>query len=573
MAYTKQNFQSGDVLYASQLNAMDDEIERLSDVFVTPEMYGAVGDGIHDDGPALLEALNTEKRVELTQDLYCFSMVVVDGKNVYLSGNGFTVHFDFNNALKNENDVDVYDTIFFKNDRVEDPEAPLKRIWDTREVKLSELIGVVDSREGEPGYSTRYHMGYVSYKGNVPFIGKYAELMEEEYLEEYCFYEYHLHIENVKFHFTRCRGRGGLKVARYCNSVIRNVECISLDEEGTVGLLCQECYNLLLDKCFAQGWYADHTWATRGNQGYGIQIPGGDKITILNCGAWNNKCGAMIAGNRTIWTTNVLVNGFKSGADIVKENDIRTDGINTTYRWANGISVHADCLNLIFNNIQVDFPKNYSTRVVGFKVSCPEAVVNNVTVNSPKGYISFGTELNETLYVSNVIAPNNEVILGNSRPGSGNGDSCFLRTLYIDNSHFKSVFNGATSCILYMNNCQIESRIFDVNHLVLTNCTIYGRWETDWPGMTPLTVVDDAILTGCTIYMNRSWLVGKNVPVIKAKDNQAYMVNCHVMKPSWGVVFKKNQEQENVHNLLVDNLHGLIFGNPEFSVLGDCELC
>lgn len=55
MSYTKQNFQTGAVLTAAQLNAMDDQIaanETAAAKYtkpVVPEQYGAIGDGEHDD--------------------------------------------------------------------------------------------------------------------------------------------------------------------------------------------------------------------------------------------------------------------------------------------------------------------------------------------------------------------------------------------------------------------------------------------------------------------------------------------------------------------------------------------
>ena len=58
MSYTKQEFKSGATLYASQLNSMDEQIalnastidefsKNLGNItkFITPEQYGAVGDG------------------------------------------------------------------------------------------------------------------------------------------------------------------------------------------------------------------------------------------------------------------------------------------------------------------------------------------------------------------------------------------------------------------------------------------------------------------------------------------------------------------------------------------------
>lgn len=545
------------------------------DGFVTPEQFGAIGDGVHDDAPALRAALETEKPVMLTQDLYCRSMVKLDRLNVTLLGFSHTVHFDFDNEMYDSQGNREYDSITFLNTRVEDdPNAPLQRVWDDTPYTLEQFHGVPNTREGEPGYASNYKLGYMSYKGNKPFVGKYADMMNPESTIVWYFEEHSLYIENVKFHFTKCRGRYGLKFARYCNSVVRNVECVAEDEEGTVGLIVQECYNVLLDGCYAEGWYANHTWDLS-NQGYGIQIPGGDKITIINSGAWNNKCGMMIAGSRTIWATNVIVQNFRAGADISQEGDVRvgSDGIQTTYKWANGLSCHADCINLVVNNLQVDFPTNYKTGIVPFKLSCPEFAINNVTVNAPKGYVTIGTELNKLGFISNVMAPYCSLTIGNSAPfPKYNGETVFIENIYITNSHFYEIINGATTALLTLDNCQIETRIQDVNHLVMNGCTVYARWHSDWAKLLPINVVDDAMLTGCTIYANRSRGISKKQATIGGPENRIHMSNCHVLIPSWGRVFKEGQEQNNVSTLRIDNLHGIVFGDKEFSIWDEAEL-
>lgn len=68
MSYTKQNFHSGDILYASQLNSMDNEIKSVSDTiddlsYITPKMCGAIGDGVADDTEKVSIALNRSNAV------------------------------------------------------------------------------------------------------------------------------------------------------------------------------------------------------------------------------------------------------------------------------------------------------------------------------------------------------------------------------------------------------------------------------------------------------------------------------------------------------------------------------
>ena len=66
----------------------------FSDIYVTPEQFGAKGNGIDDDSPALLKALETGRPVMLKQDLYLKSRILVIDKNVFLDGCGYTLHCD-----------------------------------------------------------------------------------------------------------------------------------------------------------------------------------------------------------------------------------------------------------------------------------------------------------------------------------------------------------------------------------------------------------------------------------------------------------------------------------------------
>ena len=62
----------------------------LNNEYVTPEMYGAYGDGVHDDSTAIQKAINSGKVVEFAPKTYiCYSLTV--DRPTVLHGNGATL--------------------------------------------------------------------------------------------------------------------------------------------------------------------------------------------------------------------------------------------------------------------------------------------------------------------------------------------------------------------------------------------------------------------------------------------------------------------------------------------------
>jgi len=61
--------------------------------YVTPEMFGAYGDGVHDDYEAIKTAIETGRKVVFTANkkYYVSQTIVIGGKPVYLDGNNCTI--------------------------------------------------------------------------------------------------------------------------------------------------------------------------------------------------------------------------------------------------------------------------------------------------------------------------------------------------------------------------------------------------------------------------------------------------------------------------------------------------
>ena len=99
MAYTKHNFKTGDKLYAAQLNEMDEQIakneeavnslnEEIAAHGVTPQMFGAYGDGVNDDSDAIQVALDKGGVVYLPAGRYKITKTLTIGSNTVLMGAG-----------------------------------------------------------------------------------------------------------------------------------------------------------------------------------------------------------------------------------------------------------------------------------------------------------------------------------------------------------------------------------------------------------------------------------------------------------------------------------------------------
>ncbi len=123
MAYIRQGFEDGNVLHAAELIAMEDgivaneaEIERLDQKeyvpnaslteekfsdelklksikdYVTPQMFGAIGDGVTDDTEALQAAINhcstQNVMLYIPHGKYKFTSTLYINSNLYIKGDG-----------------------------------------------------------------------------------------------------------------------------------------------------------------------------------------------------------------------------------------------------------------------------------------------------------------------------------------------------------------------------------------------------------------------------------------------------------------------------------------------------
>ena len=86
---TKENL--GKIFSTDNNTTGNDDVSKLW--YTTPEMHGAIGDGVNDDAGAFTNAINDSDYVFLTNDLYLLTPVAITGKKqLIIDGNGYTIN-------------------------------------------------------------------------------------------------------------------------------------------------------------------------------------------------------------------------------------------------------------------------------------------------------------------------------------------------------------------------------------------------------------------------------------------------------------------------------------------------
>lgn len=478
---------------------------------VTPEQYGAVGDGVHDDGPALKAALESGKPVVLTRDLYVLSKVLVYDHSVDLDGRGHTVHFDL------ESEPVGWDNPFaFQIAARALPDGqtgPLKIVTGSYRESIGSYRGV-----GDQGDS--YVYGYISYKGFVPMPPWILDkLANDAGVTETYYPKVTAKLRDVEFRFRNCTGKFGLRLNYCVESVLDNVRSVcEYGYDGMEGISINGCSDVRIEHCKAENWTHRQGWALMGTHGYGLGLAG-DNIRVTDFTGINNR--DHIAGGGHIgqfWASRCVVRGasLESDGNVVSAEEGRPRGY-----FEDGFECHGNCYDILFQNItftRYNQPEKYQYSFL-FELRTPYATVKNVNLLGP-GIVNFPPEFTEESYISHVVAPEAEL---RGYHGENWQRLALGKEVLVQDSVFRSVDCFLCATTLKLVNCVIRYRVWNVSHLRMVNCTVLG--DQDWTILSPVQVAEDALIVNCDLYHNGSRYCTEDTPLIDAPANTVQAMN------------------------------------------------
>ncbi len=458
--------------------------------WVTPEDYGAVGDGKSDDALALQLALESGHPVRMTQDLYIKSRVLVIDKDVIWDGGGYTLHCDgTGHDFKTSSDfVAIYARTIAA---------------DGADCKIF--------RENSMHYDT-YHRGYIEYRGHKP-------IPQEETYEDYTvtgFMEHHAIIQNVRFSCRNFMGLVALTLRKMCNSLIENVQTVCEDYvgSGSVGIFVDSSCNVIVRGCYSSGWDDDLS-CTVTNRGYGISVSG-NSMLVEGCEAWDCKHAISVADNRDYWSSDIRVANCTFGCHFIY--DTRANG-SARYQQimdchAAGIGVRFDSCNVIVRN------SNESASPIAFFLTAPYVHVSNLEVLCDGGGCwATVSGLADVVYLDNVHGPN---LTLQTKPMHKTATE-----FHLHNCVFKRIQNGLDVPLrVYMSDSRVMELVDSIQWLKADNC--YFGHNISWPSHACISIGAEATFTGCTIYGHNEETIPVTRSIIEAPEGSIKMRACQI---------------------------------------------
>lgn len=585
MAYELHNFRDGDVVNAKEMNEIDQEVYKIQQLeidvqgkqdklraganiqikdgvisatgggggtsgggtsgggthgseYVTPEDYGAYGDGIHDDAPALTAAIYSRMPVVLTQDLYIKSSVFISDVDVYIDGMNHTLHVDFNNVM------DAPDCFFFKaSKQVSAPERvpeydekyPLCNV-------TSNLVAYGDSSYTEshvgPGQGDFYNWGYCSYKKDTPitftdipmkYILKPGET-EPKY--EYAYYDAHsIVLRDFTVEVQNSPGRVPFYIVQMTFGEISNVRVICLDNDCSTAFITLRSFGIRFINCMAELISPQSSATIFGNQGYAF-CTGGDNCTVRDCMSINCKDSCCISGSREEWSTNSYFSGFRVISSV--EDKWNIDGFN---RQMACIGTHAAVLGAVIEDVMISINNYTGDSIHVLELRCPFLTCRSwkVKVTHADGStyekqesgggmdILFFEFAHEAIFEDCYMPGVSMYVANRWTPWTTYN---YFNKLILNDSVVWRLADCNGPIDIYLTNSVVKQYIEKVQNLWLVNSTVENR-VGDWGSVIAITAAPkgEIWLTNSTVYGNPSEWASATQPIIDCDENKLHAVN------------------------------------------------
>lgn len=554
-------------VYVDDELRLDAVLSNLSEKIVTPEMYGAVGDGTTDDSTALQAALNSGNPVVLTKDLYLFTPIAVENKDVFIDGRGYTLHIDDSkNLLTNDSNssstndsnssstdkVSYFITIRCSNEfnQEEQRNCEMRMVWDPAEIKVAN--------------NDTYHKGYISYRGNnpTPDCEVYHNLSENDENKKVKIFYWHAHSVTVKNINCECQKVSKTLIFSFdgmCHGLLQNLRVYTVKgQDGGAGINVYRGYDFNITNCFVSGFagLGNNTPEIYHSIGYGLQASG-TNITISDCVFRNCRAELSIGASRSYFDCNVIVN------NIILERDpgyVDNENIFHNYTHDRLFDIHAAIHNPLISNVTIN---NNTALTIGFYAilwRCPRVYAQNIYINSNANMtgIFFG-ELAEEITINGLYAAKCDI----RTDGAPN-----LKTLEINTGIVRRLIAcNSTNALVRMRNVTIREIAHDIRNGWFENCRF--RHDISWSAPTIIATAS-LTLIDCEIEGEHTYWY-KSTPLIKAPQDSVTMKNCKIYTMPNNERKLFNTHQTDVSGNYEEDIAGIRLGTDR-AILGENNL-
>ncbi len=479
----------------SALDSIDAEITNQitegfhnRDAFVTPEMFGAKGDGITDDTQAWQLAVNSGKNVIAANKIYLCSEIRVT-KNITIDCAGCEFICTGNTLFNIEGSVTA--TLYAQY-----PYARNQFDYQIASAAYRNYTGFAMLRGDnnfEPsrtyyvgGFVCTFNNGYMSNRYPIPVNNTNIDLIDPITVTL-------KNISEITFNSAPTRDRNIIKITYGKNCVIKNIK---LTSDGYNGILLQSCLNCTVDNIN----YSRESVFTGDN--YLIDIADSSYCTVQNCYLFNKNWHCVTTGGTYLCYCNRVINSV-----LLNESGLAYDDHENALGTTLQNSIIASCYvtgmcfidNVIILQEKVGTTNNCLIRVspCGIKENATYTIRNvtfAATTISPAYFGIWFTksyqETGHTYYLTNVSIDNvkninSEVAECTIRLNSGNAD---YTTVYgevsINNTNLWTyTLSGASlqytdidNFILTVSNCNNAvigyNQSYNCNILKISNCTV-----------------------------------------------------------------------------------------------------